>query len=279
MSRELVNRISFKKDGVYVSTHSSNDIAPYHSTKLKNVSEVYLKEGRGQAERILIEIFLNNVELRGNNPSIIPYKKALEDYYNNTENVNLNKIREYEDILYGFRENTLDLTREELKKKIINLKAENEDWILDKVLKYRNDEYYRIYAICKKEENETEQITFPCLYMKEDLDRGKKQIEKILKAEDIIKYDIIQIKDKLLCIAESIIEKALDETLNGNYIYDLKNENLEKEDYEDIRKYIESDEKIADLEITEDGELDIICYLDYCKNMKKNQEDEEELEP
>lgn len=31
MSTELINRITVKKDGVYLSSHSSNDTAPFHS--------------------------------------------------------------------------------------------------------------------------------------------------------------------------------------------------------------------------------------------------------
>lgn len=31
MSYELINRITVKKDGVYISSHSNNDTAPFHS--------------------------------------------------------------------------------------------------------------------------------------------------------------------------------------------------------------------------------------------------------
>ena len=41
MSTELINRITVKKDGVYISSHSSNDTAPFHSWRCKGLSEVY----------------------------------------------------------------------------------------------------------------------------------------------------------------------------------------------------------------------------------------------
>ena len=37
MSTELINRITVKKDGVYVSSHSSNDTSPYHSWRCKGI--------------------------------------------------------------------------------------------------------------------------------------------------------------------------------------------------------------------------------------------------
>lgn len=44
MSRELINRITRKKDGVYISTHSSNDDAPYHSVKIDFLTDIYNQE-------------------------------------------------------------------------------------------------------------------------------------------------------------------------------------------------------------------------------------------
>ena len=49
MSTELINRITVKKDGVYLSSHSSNDTAPFHSWRCKSLSEIYAAEGQAGA--------------------------------------------------------------------------------------------------------------------------------------------------------------------------------------------------------------------------------------
>ena len=41
MSTELINRITVKKDGVYVSSHSSNDTSPYHSLILSRLVDTF----------------------------------------------------------------------------------------------------------------------------------------------------------------------------------------------------------------------------------------------
>lgn len=41
MSTELIKSITVKKDGVYLSSHSSNDTAPFHSWYCKSLSEIY----------------------------------------------------------------------------------------------------------------------------------------------------------------------------------------------------------------------------------------------
>ena len=48
MSVELVNRIAIKPDGVYINTHSNNDTAPFHSVKLKHISELYTANSGAQ---------------------------------------------------------------------------------------------------------------------------------------------------------------------------------------------------------------------------------------
>lgn len=51
MSTELINRITVKKDGVYLSSHSSNDTAPFHSWRCKSLSEIYAAEGQAGLDR------------------------------------------------------------------------------------------------------------------------------------------------------------------------------------------------------------------------------------
>ena len=56
MSTELINRITVKKDGVYLSSHSSNDTAPFHSWRCKGLSEVYAAEGQAGLDREVIRM-------------------------------------------------------------------------------------------------------------------------------------------------------------------------------------------------------------------------------
>lgn len=78
MSSELINRISIKKDGVYVSTHSRNDTSPYTSTKVNFLSEAYKEEGQRGLDKKVVDMCFYNCELRGNHKSILPYKEAIK---------------------------------------------------------------------------------------------------------------------------------------------------------------------------------------------------------
>lgn len=77
MSRELINRITLKKDGVYVSTHSSNDTSSYHSVKSNFLTECYKKDGKKGLDIGIIDRCLDNWELKGNHQSVIPYRLAI----------------------------------------------------------------------------------------------------------------------------------------------------------------------------------------------------------
>ena len=65
MSYELVNRITVKKDGVYISSHSNNDTAPFHSHRIKSLSEIYFEKGEFALDVALVVFLLDNCELRG----------------------------------------------------------------------------------------------------------------------------------------------------------------------------------------------------------------------
>ena len=62
MSTELINRITVKKDGVYLSSHSSNDTVPFHSWRCKGLSEVYAAEGQAGLDREVIRMLYGNGE-------------------------------------------------------------------------------------------------------------------------------------------------------------------------------------------------------------------------
>lgn len=91
-------------------------------------------------------------------------------------------------------------------------------------------------------------------------------------------YIINELKE----IADKIIKRALETTSNGNYCIELENYNLKTEDILSIKEYIESDDRISDVEL-DNGVLDINCYLDYCTNLDlgtdelENDEEEDSL--
>lgn len=77
MARELINRITIKKDGVYVSTHSSNDDSPYHSVKVDFLSKAYNEKGQSGLDLEVIKLLCECGELRGNHHSLEKYRYAL----------------------------------------------------------------------------------------------------------------------------------------------------------------------------------------------------------
>jgi len=89
MSTELINRISIKKDGVYISTHSSNDTSPYHSAKIDMFTEAYFEGGQRALDMKIIDMLFYNCDLRGNHKSIIPYKNAIQTAINNKKFIDL----------------------------------------------------------------------------------------------------------------------------------------------------------------------------------------------
>lgn len=82
MSYELINRITVKKDGVYVSSHSNNDTAPFHSHRIKTLSEVYANEGQKGLDREIIRMLYEYAELRGNHKSLDRYRYVFTSYEN-----------------------------------------------------------------------------------------------------------------------------------------------------------------------------------------------------
>ena len=76
MSTELINRITVKKDGVYLSSHSSNDTSPYHLWRCKSLSEIYDAEGQKGLDREIIRMLYEYAELRGSHKSLDRYRYA-----------------------------------------------------------------------------------------------------------------------------------------------------------------------------------------------------------
>lgn len=131
MSFELINRITIKKDGVYISTHSGNDSSPYHTVKSNYFTEKYLKGGQEELDKTIIDACFDFCELRGNHKSVIPYRLAINEAMNS---------KRFEDIHYK----CIDLER-----KVID--------IANKYGDYKNitdEEKANIYESTKRELNE-----------------------------------------------------------------------------------------------------------------------------
>lgn len=77
MSTELINRITIKKDGVYLSSHSSNDTAPFHSWRCKGLSDIYAAEGQKGLDREIICMLYEYCQLRGSHKSLDRYRYAI----------------------------------------------------------------------------------------------------------------------------------------------------------------------------------------------------------
>lgn len=77
MSTELINRITVKKDGVYLSSHSSNDTAPFHAWRCDSLSDIYAAEGRKGLDREIIRMLYEYAELRGRHKSLERYRYAV----------------------------------------------------------------------------------------------------------------------------------------------------------------------------------------------------------
>lgn len=100
MSRELINRITIKKDGIYVSTHSSNDDAPYHSVKVDFLTNKYNEEGQKGLNKEVIGMMFNYAELRGSHHSLQKYLYAYNsEYANNICKEYTDKINMYYEML------------------------------------------------------------------------------------------------------------------------------------------------------------------------------------
>ena len=71
MSTELINRITVKKDGVYLSSHSSNDTAPFHAWRCNSLSEIYAAEGQAGLDREIVCMLYEYAQFRGSHKSLI----------------------------------------------------------------------------------------------------------------------------------------------------------------------------------------------------------------
>ena len=150
MSSELINRITIKKDGIYISTHSRNDTSPYTSIKVDFLTEAYKEKGQKELDKIIIDMCFNYCELRGNHKSILPYKVAIEKAINDNRFLEIrNEYRKLDEkgfyIVNRFDEYK-NLTKEESKKMYIEIKPK-----IEKLRDLRNE--YVANIVKKEREN------------------------------------------------------------------------------------------------------------------------------
>lgn len=89
MSVELINRITLKKDGIYVSTHSSNDTSTYHSIKVDFLTKAYMYGGIKGLDKAVINMYFEYCDFRGTNESILPYIKAISKAMNDKQFIDI----------------------------------------------------------------------------------------------------------------------------------------------------------------------------------------------
>lgn len=78
MSTELINRITIKKDGVYLSSRSSNVTDSFRSHRIKELSETYKSEDQSGLDREMIRSLYEYAELRGSHKSLKRYHYATQ---------------------------------------------------------------------------------------------------------------------------------------------------------------------------------------------------------
>lgn len=76
---ELVNRITVKKDGVYVSSRDSEEPEAYRSHYSEMFTKVYEDGGQRALDQKIFEMINEmDIEIRGNNASVRRYEEAAE---------------------------------------------------------------------------------------------------------------------------------------------------------------------------------------------------------
>ena len=138
MSVELINRITIKKDGVYISTHSSNDTSPYTSVKVDFLTKAYNQNGQRGLDKEIVNMCFYSCDLRGTHKSIIPYKNAINKAIDDKEFIKIRRqYRELDDKAFSIA-NRFDeyknLTKEESQKMYSELEPE-----LKKIRDKRNE--------------------------------------------------------------------------------------------------------------------------------------------
>lgn len=78
MSEQLIDRMEIRKDGVYLSSHLSDDPALSRTERFKELSEIYQKEGQAGLDREMINIFYEYAVLGAYHKSTARYHHLLK---------------------------------------------------------------------------------------------------------------------------------------------------------------------------------------------------------
>lgn len=142
MGMELINRITIKKNAVYLSHKSINDSAPFHSSEYSRLTEIYQTKGRKELDKKLMKLLTNYAELRGKHKSIIPYQKVLDDYYTVGKYPLKTQIYNYQTLFYDkeYDETKVGMPKDVLKEKLNSMENEFYNQLASDVEKYRNEE-------------------------------------------------------------------------------------------------------------------------------------------
>ncbi len=141
MSKELINRITLKKDGVYLSHKSNNSDESYYSNKVNFLFDAYWRGGQKGLDIEIIKILEEGNELRGNHKSIIPYKRVMQDFYTFGKYPKKSTIYNYQMLALdkNYDEFKVGMSKDNLLKKIEELKGELYSELADDVSKYREE--------------------------------------------------------------------------------------------------------------------------------------------
>lgn len=213
MSRELVDRITVKKDGVYISTHSSNDTAPFHSVKSLFLTEAFNKEGRSGLDSAIISMCLDNWDLYGNHQSIIDYKDAINKAIYEKDFINIrNQYDELSDkafdIVNGFGEYK-NISKEKRSKLYTEIKPQIEE-LKDKRIKY-------ITNIVKEIRNSKEENIDPSKSYKVTVTETLERVVEVEaeSAQDAI-YKVQEMYDNSEIVLDETDYQGVD--INASYI-------------------------------------------------------------
>ena len=78
MGFELIKKVGIEKDGVYISSHSSNDSYPYQYHRSSLLSDVYREEGQRGLDRTVLSLIYDNAELVPGHSSLQRYLFAIQ---------------------------------------------------------------------------------------------------------------------------------------------------------------------------------------------------------
>lgn len=93
MAIEYINRITVKKDGVYISHKCSNCSEPYRTFRSDILSDAYDRGGQRELDRVVLDIMMCNTSIRGNHKSVVKYRDFMHS------DVACDVVEDYETVL------------------------------------------------------------------------------------------------------------------------------------------------------------------------------------